>query len=591
MDYKSESDTEKKIDPIDIWKQYENARDYKSSENMYEIIAQNEAYYAGDQWRGVKSGNLPTPVFNFIEQLVDVKVSTIMADHISIYRKPDEVSEMAGDEEVIEGVKVINLSDQKNWERLKMDNKNEEMLLDASISGAGITHWYWDSDIKAGNKHKTKGDFDGEIIDSINLYMANPNEVSIQAQDWIIISSRKTVKQVRAMAKNAGIPEEKIDTIRGDEEQIYEGYDKAQNEQAPDNGASGLQTILLKYWKQNGTVWCSKTTDNIVLKEATDTELEGYPLAKMNWKIRKRFAYGTAEITYIIKNQQHVNKMLAMQQLHATLQGMPKLLFNKTVIDGVSNTIGGIIPVRGNPSDNIANVMAYKQPAEMSIDVDKSINNAITLTREFKGVNDNVLGVSRAENTSALIAQRRAAGVPLESIYRRFLQYVEDVALIWLDFYKTKYNTTRKVYDEDGNESEFKGTDYKDLYLKTKIDVGATNQWSEMLTKETLDTSIELGIITPLQYMERQPHGLIPEQQKLIEEMRATQDKAEAQLEAEQQTQAQPAQEPPTEQAQPNDDDVLTQIYQSLPPEQQQAIGAMPEDEAKEALRQLASQQ
>ena len=88
----------KKVDPVDIWKKYEQARDYKSTENLYAIIAQNERYYAGDQWHGVKSGNLPTPVFNFLEQLVDVKVSSLMADQLTIFRKPDEVSEYAGDE-------------------------------------------------------------------------------------------------------------------------------------------------------------------------------------------------------------------------------------------------------------------------------------------------------------------------------------------------------------------------------------------------------------------------------------------------------------------------------------------------------------
>ena len=587
MNY-NEQDGAKKIDPTSIWKQYEDARNYKSTENLYSIIAQNEAYYAGDQWRGVKSGNLPTPVFNFLEQLVDVKVSSLMADQLTIYRRPDDVSESISDEKVTKGAKVLNLSDQKNWERLKLDSMNEGALLDASISGAAFSHWYWDDDVESGNSYKTKGNFMGELIDSVNMYFSNPNEVQIQDQDWIIISSRKTVKQVKAMAKEAGIPEEQIEMLNGDEEQFYEGYDKAQNEQNPGYGSSNLQTVLLKYWKKDGTVWCAKTTGNVILKEPIDTELEHYPIAMMNWKTRKRFIFGTAEITFIIKNQQHVNMMLSMQQLHARLQGTPKLLFNKTVIDGVSNMIGGVIPVRGNPSDNIANVMAYKAPAAMSVDVDKSIDSAIKLTQQFKGINDNVLGISRPENTSALVAQQRAAGVPLESIKRRFLQYIEDIAIIWLDFYRTKYNTNRKVFAEDGEEFEFTGTDFKDIYLKTKVDVGAGHQWAEPLTLQILDSMLDRQVITPVQYIQRLPNGLLPEQQQLLEEVGASQQALEAQTQEQQAPQQGQVQAP---QAGVIDDEAIAELYQSLPPEQQQQLGEMPEDDAKEILRRMISEQ
>src|SRR6056297_1709386 len=215
MNYNGENESgyDKKLDPLEIWRQYETARDYKSSEGLYSTISQNEAYHAGDQWRGVKSGNLPTPVFNFLEQLVDVKVSTLMAHQLTIHRSPDEISEFTQDAEVLEAVKVANLFDKKNWERLKLDNMNEDMLLDAALSGAGFSHWYWNPEIRTGNSFKTMGDIEGELVDSINLYVSNPNDSCIQDQDWIIISSRKTVKQVRAMAREAGVPDEQIDMI------------------------------------------------------------------------------------------------------------------------------------------------------------------------------------------------------------------------------------------------------------------------------------------------------------------------------------------------------------------------------------------
>lgn len=558
----------KRIDPTKVWRDYENARDWKSSQRLYDIVATNEAFYSGDQWRGVKSSNLPRPVFNFIDQIVDVKVSTVMADQLTIHRKGDEVSEFEGDELVQEAVDAFNLSDKKNWERLKMDNMNEAVLLDSAVSGAGFTHWFWNDEIRSGNSFVELGDIDGEIIDSVNIYFSNPNDTQIQTQDWIIISTRKTVSQVRKMARDAGVPEEDVLKINGDEEQIYEGYDKAQDEQESDRGGSNLQTVLLRYWKEEGTVRFCRVASGVKIGETTDTELSLYPIAIMPWKIRKRFIYGTSEITHIIPNQQHVNKMLAMQQMHAMLQGLPKLLYNRSVVDGVTNQVGGIIGVRANPQDNISNVMAFKQPAAMSIDVDKSVTSAIQLTREFKGVNDNVLGATRPENTSAIIAQQRAAGIPLESVKRRFLQYIEDVAIIWMEFYKTHYNTARKVFDEKGNSIDFTGTDYSDIYLKTKIDVGASSQWSELLTTQILDALYDRQVINAKQYVERYPQALIPERTKLLEEIEA---EMGAMMES--------------------DDDQLIAIYEQLSPEQQAQLEQLPEEEAKNILRQMAQQQ
>lgn len=514
-----EDKEEKKVysDPSKLWNDYENGKNYKSGENLYNIIRRNENYYAGDQWKGVKNTELPTPVFNFLEQLVDVKVSSVMANQITIHRRADELSE---EDEVINlATKAFMDSDKKNWERVKMDAMNEEVLLDGAISGLGLTHWYWNEDLISGNTFLTKGDFEGETIDSINTYFSNPNDVKIQNQDWIIISLRKTLKQVKDMAKAYGKSESEIASIKGDEDTVYEGFDKAQNEQDGVKDASNQVTVLLKYWKNKdtNTIWFCKATKELVLIEE-DTELERYPIALMQWKTRKRFIYGNAEITYIIANQQHVNKMEAMRQLHAQLMAIPKVGYNKNMINGFSNQVGGVLPIEANPGEDLSNAIHYFQPTQMTMDVDKSIESTISKTREFKGVNENVIGEGRADNTSAIIAQQRAAGVPLESVKRRFYQYLEDVALIWLDFYKHKYKLTRRLKDEEGNTISFTGTEYKDIDLKTSIDVGTSSQWSDVLSAQVLDTLLNSGHLNIVQFLERYPKNIIPMQDKLIEE-------------------------------------------------------------------------
>lgn len=540
MDYeleeqKPKSTTKHKSDPAKIWNDYDNGKNYKSGENLYNIIKRNENYYAGEQWKGIKDNGLPTPVFNFLEQLVDVKVSSIMANQITVHRRADELSE--GNEMVNLAAKAFMLSDKKNWERCKMDSLNEEMLLDAALSGLGITYWLWNEDLISGNDFLTKGDFEGETIDSINLYVSNPNDVKIQNQDWIIISSRKTLKQVQDMARKYGKSEEEISRIKGDEDTVYEGFEKAQNEQDSVKASSNHVTILIKFWKNKdtNTIWFCKSTKDLILVES-DMELERYPIAIMQWKNRKRFIYGNAEITYIISNQQHVNKMEAMRQLHAQLMSIPKVGYNKNMIAGFSNQVGGVLPIDARPGEDLSNAIHYYQPAQMTLDVDKSIESTISKTREFKGVNENVIGEGKAQNTSAIIAQQRAAGVPLESIKRRFYQYLEDVALIWLDYYKHKYKLTRRVIDEQGNIYDFTGTELKDVDLKTSIDIGTSNQWSDVASSQILDTLLSQGHINIIQFLERYPKNIIPMQDKLIDEKLAEMQQMAIQQQMQQQT-------------------------------------------------------
>lgn len=501
-----------KVTPELIKRQYEAGVSYKTSENLYEIVRTNEDYYAGDQWRGVEGKNLPKPVLNFIEQLVDVKISTLMSNQLTIHRYADDIADEK--DKATLAAKAFNLMDKKNWERNKLDALNERALLNGALSGLSVSYWYWDNNIKYGNKHRVQGDFKGEVIDSINLYVSNPNDEEIQTQDWIILSYRKTLAQVKAEAKANGITD--IDFKGEDAEN--EGFSKAENEQEFE-GEKNI-TVLLRLWKEEGKVWACKTVGEEFIQKPFDTELSIYPIAIMQWKIRKRFIYGNAEITHIIANQQHINKMEAMRQLHAQLMAIPKVGYNKNMIAGFTNAVGGILPINAPSGESISNAIHYWQPSQMTIDVDKSIESTIQKTREFKGINDNVTGAARAENTSAIIAQQRAAGVPLESIKRRFYQYIEDIAIIWLEFYATKYNTTRKIMDiETKEEVEFKGTDNADVILDTRISVGASTQWSDALSAEALDGLLNSGQITLAQYLKRFPRNIIPEQDSLLEEI------------------------------------------------------------------------
>jgi len=547
-----------------VWSDYDNAKNYKSGENIYNITRRNERYYAGDQWRGVKRGDLNTLTFNFIEQLVDVKVSTLMSNPLTITRKADDID--AEDSKPAQLAKAMGLMDKKNWERLKTDTLNEEMLLKCALSGLGGTYWYWDNTIKTGNDFVSAGDFKADTVDAIDVYVANPNGECIQKQDWVILAMRMTVMQAKKMAKEDGVSEDNIMLIKGDEDTTYEGYDKTENEQDSDKETSNQVTVLLKFMKKDGKVLFTKATKDVEFKKDIDTGLTRYPIAIMNWKKRQKFIYGTAEPTYLIQNQQSANKLASIRDLSAQLMGMPKIAYNRNSIANVSNRAGGTYGIDVPAGTPVSGMIQYLQPTSTGVDFDKSIDTNINLSKQLKGINDNVVGASRPENTSAIIAQQRAAGVPLESIKRRLWQYIEDVALIWQDFYENKYDMTRKLVDDDGNEIEFIGTEAKDVYLKTKVDVGESLQITEETTLNQIDQWLQNGFITFPQYLKLFPKNLVPGTNDLMEEVKG---QAEGQ-QSQEFIQALPQEIQQVILSQPNAEQLIQEL-QTMSPEQQAA--------------------
>lgn len=504
-----------------VYKKWETATEYKHANDLYELNRKLERFYAGDHWFGVPKSSLMKTTYNFVTRLVTQKVSSITAVPIAIKRRPDEMS--ADDDIVNKAVQVFEAMDKTNWERMKLDRTHQQVAIDAGVQGLGVSYYFWNPDIQTGNKYVASGDIDVEVIDSIDLYVANPNETDVQKQDWIIISMRKTIEKWKKMAKQMGISEDEIEMIKSDANTYESSFDKVQdsNESNTSKYATGLLYFEKKINEETGLqeVHSMLSVGEVTLKEENAIRLEHYPLALYPWEHRKRFIYGNSEIHWVIPNQIAVNKLESIRMSDTMRKGLSKLLFNKNMISSVTNEIGGIHPVNVPVGSQISNAMAYIQPASSGIDFDKSIQSALTRTQELKGLNENVTGATRPDNFSAMLSAQEAAQVPLENNKKGFYNYVEDESIILLDFYKNYYDVERVIKNEEGDEVNFTGTEFKDVYLKTAVDVGASTQRSEALGIEFLRGLFESGAITALQFVERMPQNMVPEQDKLEEEL------------------------------------------------------------------------
>jgi hypothetical protein len=521
-----------------IEQEYKRSLDYKRSQNFLTSWATFERFRAGDQWPPVteRTKMLPRPVFNIIEQILSHKVATIMNENIKMVfsaldiDEPDQDNPELQGEDITqwEGADKFSRYSESVWEHIKQDQLNEQMLEDAANVGSGFIHYYWDPTVNGGNKLKYNGDIKGEVIDAVNFFPANPQLADIQKQPAIIITSREFAKQVQNAALQNGLPQEYVDMIKEDKETTDQAYDMAQQEQ---DGA-GKVTVLTRYYKKNGEVYFMKSAAGVLIKDETPMGFERYPIVMMNWKRRKQSLFGVGDTESLIPNQKAINFLMAMQLLSAQLTGWPKMVVNRSYVkQRIKNEPGEIIYTDAPPDKPNAGI-DYMNPASMPSHLPELVDNFVGYTKETAGANENAMGENNSSdlNATAIIQLQKAAGIPLESIKRRFYQAMEDVGLIWMQFFKTKYNTLRmiKIQNDEGEEynQEFQGTDYADVDMRVKIDIGPSSSYSETLMMSSLDKFLDMQLIDFPTYLELVPKNVVPFKDRLKRIVKQKQEEA-----------------------------------------------------------------
>lgn len=326
------------------------------------------------------------------------------------------------------------------------------------------------------------------------------------------------------------------------------------------------QYKMKKVTQLTTSVHVTKATKTCTIFEDVDTGLTRYPIAWGNWERQKNQYHGRALVTGIVPNQIFINSMFAMVMRHLQQLGFPKQIYNADVISQWTNEIGQAIGVRGlQPGQNIQQVAYTLQPADMSNQIIATIDKAVTYTKDCLGATDAQLGNVRPDNTSALMVLQSAAEVPLENTRANLHEWMEDIGAILLDMMGTYYGERPIVRDRAMDEvtakpgvppqiDPFTGTmatqkvvrkvvepfdfsQFKHLYLNTRVNVGATTYYSEIAMVQTLDNLRRDGVLSMVQYLERVPERLVPQKDELIEDLKAAQKQKEQELAQQQQMQ------------------------------------------------------
>lgn len=499
--------------PQDVWDEYQKCVSYKANLELFEKVERNEAFYIGDQWKGLENvTDLDKPVVNFLGRVVGYFVSTITSDRIGVNCKLFNTPKTDETEKII---KIIEAQIEQAIEVCELNSQAKDFVRYCAVDGDIGAHIYMDPNAPSGQR--AKGLVAVEPISNLDVCFGNRQELNVEKQPWIIIASRMSVGELKEKLKG----QEDAPTLTADSAP-YES-DIAQKDD------SERVTVLTKYFKRNGVVWRYQCTENVEVTAEIEMGYKRYPVAWWTWEPVKDSYHGQAAITTLIPNQIAINKAYAMAWKQQRDLAFQKILYNKQHFpDGWSNRIGAI-GVDGDPKEAVSVISGS---ADIPASTIPMIKTMLSDTRDMMGASDAALGNVNPDNTSAIIAVRQATAVPLELKKRSEQQFLEDIIRAMLEIITTDYGERGIVVaDALGNEALewFDFGTLKDKVLRLKIDVGGTNYWTPEMQAKQIENLWKAEIIrNRIQFIENLPDGILENKSKLLAEIKQEESVANA---------------------------------------------------------------
>ena len=511
------------MNSFDIWKDYTKIQEYVREKDLYNIVKVNENFYDGRQWEGVKADNLPKPVVNILQRVVKYMIATLSSNDVAV-----SITPMSDLQEDIDKMKLVSNEIEKVIEQARIKEASKLAIRNGAVDGSSYLMQYFDEEYET--NQPMKGCVENLILDNTQVYFGNPYSNIIQKQPFIIIALRQYIDQVKAEAKSLGVPQDEIDSIMPDND----------NEQANDDSTK-LVTVLLRFEKKehvikglvNGipfekkvkTVYFTKSTKNVMLKEETDMGYQRYPIACFGWDPIKNSYLYNSPMTNVIPNQIFINKCYAIAQMYGLQSAFPKLIYDRNKAD-INDLMNTTTPSAVANIDTLGKVLDFIKVPDFSNNIMNLLDNIIAQTKECMGVNDASLGNVKPDNTSAIIALQEASNVPLEIQRQAFYHMWEDVVRNILDIMVNDYGV-RKTRTEDGELAEIDFSMLRNINYDLNVDIGTGAQFSEIAQIQTLDKLFQSQIIDSETYIDAIPAKYVPVKNKILNQLKEQQAEAE----------------------------------------------------------------
>jgi len=479
---------EKEIKETDIWTLYNKNVDYCRMMGYFTDVDKCNNFYNGDQWEGIILEGISPVSLNFIQPIVDYKVNKVTKSLRAINYSADNLE---GTEFRAKAKKVCDLFNQRAarlWEKDQMDIKCKKVVKQAAITSEGIMYVSYNEETN---------NPENEILNKLDIFYGNEQEPNIQLQPYILAKQRMSVSQARELAEAYGVSKKEQEYLIGDDDTSDEAGTDAKQEVNP------MITILTRFYRKDGTIHYDKASKHVDICKDKDMGISLYPFSHLAWKDKEGNARGEGEVRTLISNQIEVNKNLLRRLIATKNTAYPQKIYLKDKIANPEaiNSVGGIIAAEGMEIDDVRKVFSTTQPAQMSPDADKVQTDLIQITRELRSASDTATGQVNPEDASgrAILAVQQASEQPLDEQNVAINTMLEDLARIWMDFWKT-YNkkdgmklenveTDPMTGEETITEEKVEATILDKLRTSVKIDItpkGAYDKYAQEISLEHL---------------------------------------------------------------------------------------------------------
>ena len=544
----------------EIWKAYQDGLSYQGKIGIRENIPKYVDFFEGRQWPAPTENtkNMPRPVVNIVKMICRNKKAALLSVPVRLVYKADSGSADA---------KLF--TDFAEYIQGEMNQKqlDKEAVADGVVKGSYFYHYYWDNEA-VGLDGQIDGAVRCELIDPLNIFFANPRELDEQKQQWIIISSRESVDAVRAKADK----DVNLEDISPDEADSNPYKEQEQD-------GSKLCTVLTRYSRRDGRVYCEQATKKVVFKKAwaiipskekrqeelarisqeieapnnalPDNEykenatrarvlelrgspnrssvdlgvLELYPVVAGYYEKREKCIYGLSEVEGIIPNQKAINFHIAMSLLNAREMAWGKYVVEPNALKGqkISNVPGQVL------TDFSGTGRGIKKLGEQSLhSMPLEIVNILTeLTRSTTGATEIMSGeVLKAGMSGAAIAQLLSqAQTPIEELRDSFWLVKKKQGLVLAQFFKHFYyfdkTFTFNEFNKESGEREdkaevFNSKKFEGINFSVIVEATQGTRSSTVSDIAMLNDLLGKGAIDIKAYIEMYPESAIGNKSEIL---------------------------------------------------------------------------
>lgn len=466
-----------------VWELYQNGIDYLNKKHLIADTNQAWDFFCGDQWKGLKSGNVTMPKFDFIHSNVMRLVTIVYSNRLSV-----TYTDLEGRSEYQPVYDLLQRKYLEDYEHAKEDVMMRQTMKDACITGDGIQFFG-----HGANASKV------QRLDNTSVLYGDESEPNIQKQPYIIIHQRETVKSVRKQAEKNGLSQAEIDRIVSDTDtkEVIGNRHEVDESHAAQNGKV---TTLIYMTKNEEGVVCTMRSTNAVIYEpfhelrgepspidaATGIPGKGlrlYPLLKMSWELRPNDARGVSHVRKLIPNQIELNKNIARLSMASKSFCFPHLAYLEGAITNEEqlDVVGGKIAVQGTDVNEINKLLTYIQPAQISNIPKQLSDDLLQVTQELSGSGENTLGQIELNRVaaSAINAVNERAESMLDDQVAMLAQFGEDFAALMAELHI--------IYEPDGFTVERPAADPMTGQPAINPETGEPLMEKVLVTQEMLD--------------------------------------------------------------------------------------------------------